>query len=223
MRRAGTVPLIRRLLNDSSQILSMGWWTKLRLTLMSYFLRPFSKMKVFLLRQLYPSCMSATLKKCPGLPCVVTDWWQCFPFFTFIFFFLWASQVALVVKNLPANAGDLRDAGLIPGLGRSSRERNGKPLQYFCLENSIDKSGGLWSIGLQRVGHDWSNLAPFLSKDSFKSRAFCSQDHPSTFFPLSCMFHYTTQFLPPQCAIALTWSSPLHLSQAKVLTWMCQT
>ena len=76
------------------------------------------------------------------------------PFFTFIFFFLWASQVALVVKNLPANAGDFRDASLIPGLGRSSGGGNGKPLQYFCLENPMDKSGGLWSIGSQRVGHD---------------------------------------------------------------------
>ena len=41
-----------------------------------------------------------------------------------------ASQVALVVKNLPADAGDTRDAGLIPGLGRSPREGNGNLLQY---------------------------------------------------------------------------------------------
>ena len=40
------------------------------------------------------------------------------------------SQVALVVKNLPANAGDVRSAGLIPGLGRSSGGGNGNPLQY---------------------------------------------------------------------------------------------
>ena len=43
-----------------------------------------------------------------------------------------------VVKNLPANAGDSRDAGLIPGSGRFSGERNGNPLHYFCLENSMD-------------------------------------------------------------------------------------
>ena len=47
----------------------------------------------------------------------------------------WASQVVLVVKNLLANAGDLRYVGLIPGLGRSSGEGNGNPLQYSCLEN----------------------------------------------------------------------------------------
>ena len=45
------------------------------------------------------------------------------------------SQVVLVVKNLPANAGDIRDAGLIPGSGRSSGEGNGNPPQYSCLEN----------------------------------------------------------------------------------------
>ena len=43
--------------------------------------------------------------------------------------------MALVVKNLPADAGDIRDKGLIPGLGRSSGEVNGNPLQYSCLEN----------------------------------------------------------------------------------------
>ena len=47
----------------------------------------------------------------------------------------WASQVALVVKNLPANAGDVRDVGSIPGPGRSPGEGHGNPLQYSCLEN----------------------------------------------------------------------------------------
>ena len=47
-----------------------------------------------------------------------------------------------VVKNPPANAGDTRDAGLIPGLGRSPGEGNGNPLQYSCLNNSMDR--GVW-------------------------------------------------------------------------------
>ena len=47
--------------------------------------------------------------------------------------------MVLVVKNLPANARDLRDTGSIPGSGRSSRERNGNPVQYSCLENPMDK------------------------------------------------------------------------------------
>ena len=49
-----------------------------------------------------------------------------------------ASQVVLVIKNLPVNTGDVRDRGLIPGLGRSPRGGNGNPLQYSCLENPHD-------------------------------------------------------------------------------------
>ena len=48
---------------------------------------------------------------------------------------VWASQMALVVKNPPPNAGDRRDAGLIPGLGRYPGGRHGNLLQYSCLEN----------------------------------------------------------------------------------------
>ena len=50
-----------------------------------------------------------------------------------------ASQVALVVKNPPAKAGDVRDAGLIPGLGRFPGEGNGYPLLCSCLENPVDR------------------------------------------------------------------------------------
>ena len=45
------------------------------------------------------------------------------------------SQVALMVKNPPINAGDIRDAGSIPGLGRSPGGGHGNPLQHSCLEN----------------------------------------------------------------------------------------
>ena len=54
----------------------------------------------------------------------------------------WASQVVLVVKNLPANAGDVRDSSSIPGSGRSPGGENGNSLQYFCLENPRDR--GAW-------------------------------------------------------------------------------
>ena len=47
--------------------------------------------------------------------------------------------MALVVKNPPAHAGDLRDPSLIPGLGRSPGGENGNPLQYSCLENPMDR------------------------------------------------------------------------------------
>ena len=47
--------------------------------------------------------------------------------------------MALAVKNLPANAGDIRDLGSIPGWGRSPGGGNGNPLQYSCLENPIGR------------------------------------------------------------------------------------
>ena len=52
---------------------------------------------------------------------------------------LWASQVALVVKNLPSNAGDTRDMGLIPGSRRFPGVENGTQLQCACLENSMSR------------------------------------------------------------------------------------
>ena len=50
-----------------------------------------------------------------------------------------------MVKNLPVNAGDAGDMGSIPGLGRSSREGNGNPLQYSCLENNSMDRGARWA------------------------------------------------------------------------------
>ena len=63
--------------------------------------------------------------------------------------------MALVVKNPPANAGYIRDAGSIPGLGRSPGVGPGNPLQYSCLENPwTEEPGRLWSMGSQRIGYD---------------------------------------------------------------------
>ena len=59
----------------------------------------------------------------------------------------WASQVALVVKNLPANAGDVREVGLVPGSGRSPGRRNSNVLQCSCLENPMDR-GAWWATVL---------------------------------------------------------------------------
>ena len=65
-------------------------------------------------------------------------------------------KVALVVKSPSTNAGDVRDTGLIPGLGRSSGRGHGNPLHYPCLENPDGQRsvGGLQSIRLQRAGHN---------------------------------------------------------------------
>ena len=64
-----------------------------------------------------------------------------------------ASYVALVVKNPPANAGDARDAGSIPGLGRSLGGGNGNPFQYSCLENYMDRGG--WRAIVHGVTKIW--------------------------------------------------------------------
>ena len=66
----------------------------------------------------------------------------------------WASQVVLVVKNLPVNAEDARDVGSIPGLGISFREGHSTPLQYSCLENPMDR--GAWKTTVHGVAKSWT-------------------------------------------------------------------
>ena len=71
----------------------------------------------------------------------------------------WASQVALVVKNPPANAGDIRDMGSVPGSGASGRSPgggHGNPLQYSCLENPMDR--GAWWVTVHRVAKSRTRL-----------------------------------------------------------------
>ena len=68
-----------------------------------------------------------------------------------------ASQVVLVVKNLPANVGEIRDVGWIPGLGRSPGEGNGNPLQYSCLDNPMDR--GNWQAIVHEVTKSWIQLS----------------------------------------------------------------
>ena len=68
-----------------------------------------------------------------------------------------ASQVAPVVKNLPASAGILRDADWISGSGGSPRRGNGTPLQYSCLENSIGR--GAWRVTVPGAAKSWTRLS----------------------------------------------------------------
>ena len=67
-----------------------------------------------------------------------------------------ASQVVLVVKNLPAKAGGVRNTGSILGSGRSPRGGHDSPLQYSCLENPIDR--GTWQAIGHRVTKSWTEL-----------------------------------------------------------------
>ena len=62
--------------------------------------------------------------------------------------------MALGVKNPPANTGEIRDTGLIPESGRSSREGNGNPVQYSYLENPKDR--GAWWTTVHRVTKSWT-------------------------------------------------------------------
>ena len=68
----------------------------------------------------------------------------------------WASPVALLVKNPPAIAGDVGDAGLIPGSGRSPGGGRGNLLQYSCLEPPMDR--GAWWVTVHMVAKGWTQL-----------------------------------------------------------------
>ena len=93
----------------------------------------------------------------------------------------WAFQVAVVVKNPPANAGDIREVGSIPELGRSPWRRwqpEWQSTRVFLSEESHEQEepGRLWSIVLQRVGCDWSDLAQMHTSQLFspKTSPSCS-------------------------------------------------
>ena len=92
--------------------------------------------------------------------------------FTFIHTYTYF-QVALVVKNLPASAGDLRDTGLSPGLGKAPGEGHGNPLQYSCLESPVDR--GAWCATVHRVAKSWTRLKWLSMHESVQIRkGICS-------------------------------------------------
>ena len=77
-------------------------------------------------------------------------------FHLWLFTSAWASQVALTIKKPPSNAGDVRNAGLIPGLRRSTGERNGNMIQYSRLGNSMDR--GAWWATVHSISKSWTQL-----------------------------------------------------------------
>ena len=103
-------------------------------------------------------------------------------------------------KEPACNAGD---QGSIPGLGSSSGEGNGNPLQYSCLDNSIEKPGGLQSLGLQRVRHDW---APSLSLFTFMHWRRKWQPTP-VFLPGECQGRWAAVYGVTQSRTWLKWLS----------------
>ena len=115
-----------------------------------------------------------------------------------------ASQVALVVKNLSANAGNERDAGWIPGMGRSPGEGNGNPLQCSCLENPRD--GGAWWAAVYGVAQSRTRLKQ-LSSSSTQT------------------FQYFNHWFSPALAVLLTlllcpWQSCLIISPGLVRSFI---
>ena len=83
-------------------------------------------------------------------------------FYTYVNICVAASQVVLVVKNPPANAGDTRDTGMTPGSGTSPGEGNGNSLQYSCLGNPMDR--GVWWAGVTKCWtwlSDWAQTSMY--------------------------------------------------------------
>ena len=89
-----------------------------------------------------------------------------------------ASQVELGVKNPPANAGDIRDVSLIPGSGRSPGGGNGTPLQFYCLENPMDR--GAWQATAHGVAQSRARLSDFTLINFYSSHISISRPFKQT-------------------------------------------
>ena len=95
--------------------------------------------------------------------------------------------MAQPIKNLSANAGEIGDAGLMPGLGRSLEERNGKPLQYSCLENPMDR--GAWWATVHRVAKSQIQL-------KHRTQANCPQSYRENPKLSSCLSGKLQRYRP---------------------------
>ena len=101
------------------------------------------------------------------LPPLCIQWAKTFnKLFTYFLVLFWAPQVALGVKNLPANAGDARDMGSIPGWGRSLGVGNGNPLQYSFLESHGQRS----LVGYSPKGRKESDTTEHTHPALFKTK-----------------------------------------------------
>ena len=120
-----------------------------------------------------------------------------------------ASQVALMVKNLPASAGDLRDMGLIPESGRSPGGGNGNPFQFSCLKNPMDR--GAWQA--QSIGYHSQKWL----------KQFSMYASPRTPFPGLNLpppdFHFSVRpCWPPSFKFWVHWSIP-HQHTYLITLW----
>ena len=104
-----------------------------------------------------------------------------------------ASQVALVVKNPPANAGDMRDVSLIPGSGRFPGGGHGNPLQCSWLENPMDR--GFWRAAAHGVAQNRTWLNRLSTHNTFNQTHFRSNPSSTTF----CVILSKSRFLFDLC------------------------
>ena len=120
---------------------------------------------------------------------------------------LWASQAMQWYKNPPANAGDIRDVGSIPGSGRSPGGGNDNPLQYSCLENPMDR-GASWAIV--------HGVPKSQTQQSYWAWTH-TQIHIHTYTVLAllsmfcCFLKFASKITPLRILTSL-WASPFHTS-----------
>jgi len=100
------------------------------------------------------------------------------------YYIILAHPGGAAVKNPPASA---EDSGSIRGLGRSPGVRNGNPLQCSCVKNSIsEEPGGLWSVGSQRIGHNWAHMLTITLSFTNILEVKVAQLSPNFWDPMNC-------------------------------------
>ena len=125
-----------------------------------------------------------------------------------------------MVKNLSANAGDVRDVGLIPRLGRSPGEGHGNPLQYSCLENPMDR--GSWCATIHGVSKSqiWLKcLSTSHIQSSFNLEIKISLDQLSTQRSFYRELSYGHNTLNLTGSSSWPPYSPVSLPSARMLMW----
>ena len=126
-------------------------------------------------------------------------------------------RLQIVVKNLPANTGALRNVGSIPGSGRSPGRGHGNPLQYSCLENPMNR--GAWGLptGLQRVSHARSNLARICKTCYRQGRRLLKKLLAYNCFTLLCFCYIAKWISYMYTYISPLFAFPSHLGQHRAL------
>ena len=130
---------------------------------------------------------------------------------------MWASQVVLVVKNLPASAGDIKDLGSIPVWGRSPGGGRGNPLQYSCLKDPMD--GGAWQSMVHRVTKSQRGLKSLSSHTYIWCVIIIESESISLSVPCDSVVSRSWLTLCNPMDYSPSGSSVRGLLQASILEW----